>query len=80
MKTVRRQIYDMAAEALDLPVSKFRGDAPWEEYGGDSLAVVEMVLVVQEHYGLTLDGAELGRLKCLDDLVDIVEQKAGKAS
>jgi acyl carrier protein len=75
MKTPRQQIYEMAAEALDVPSDQIRPEAPWEEYGGDSLAVVEMVLAVQEHFQITLQIAELEDMKCLDDLIRLVERR-----
>ena len=75
MKTPRQQIYDMAADALDIPADRIRPEAPWEEYGGDSLAIVELVLTVQEHFHLNLPATELTGLKCLDDLVRVVEGK-----
>ncbi len=78
MKTTRQQIYEMAAEALDVPTGQIQPEAPWEEYGGDSLAVVEMVLSVQEHFRITLQTADLDELKCLDDLVRVVERKLGE--
>ena len=80
MKTARQQIYEMAAEALEVPVGQIRPEAPWEEYGGDSLAVVEMVLSVQEHFRMTLQTADLDELKRLDDLVRVVERKLGGRS
>jgi acyl carrier protein len=75
MKTARQQICGLAAQALDLPAAQIRPEAPWEEYGGDSLAVVEMILSVQEHFRITLQAADLNQLKCLDDLVRVVERK-----
>jgi acyl carrier protein len=75
MKTTREQVLEIAAECLELPAAQVRPDAPWEEYGGDSLAVVEMVLTVQEHFRISLETAELGELKSLNDLVRMVEQK-----
>jgi len=78
MKAPRQQICEMAAEALDVPAGQIRPEAPWEDYGGDSLAVVEMVLSVQEHFRITLQSADLDELKCLDDLVRVVERKLGQ--
>jgi acyl carrier protein len=73
--TTREQILEIAAQSLELPPDQIRPDAPWEEYGGDSLAVVEMVLTVQEHFRISLETPELGELKSLSDLVRMVEQK-----
>jgi acyl carrier protein len=75
MKPAREQICELAAQALELPVAQIRPEAPWEEYGGDSLAIVEVVLSVQEHFRITLQAADLDDLKCLDDLVRVVERK-----
>ena len=75
MKTARQQICELAAQALELPAAQIRPEAPWEEYGGDSMAVVEMVLSVQEHFRIILQAADLDDLKCLDDLVRVVERK-----
>ena len=79
MKTTREQICEMAAEALGLPAGQIRPEAPWEDYGGDSLSVVEIVLSVQENFRITLQTADLDELKCLDDLVRVIERKLGRA-
>ena len=78
MKTTRHQICEIAAQALELPAGQIRPEAPWEDYSGDSLAVVEIVLSVQEHFRITLNTADLDELKCLDDLVRVVERRMGE--
>ncbi|MBZ5619994.1 MAG: acyl carrier protein [Acidobacteriia bacterium] len=78
MKTPRQQIYEMAAEALEVPFDQIRPEAPWEDYGGDSLAIVELVMAVQEHFSISLQAAEMEEMKCLNDLVRAVEQKLGE--
>jgi acyl carrier protein len=57
MKTTRRQILDIAADALGLSAAEIRPEASWEEYGGHSLAIVAMLLTVQEHFRITLETA-----------------------
>jgi acyl carrier protein len=75
MRSARQQIFELAAEALELPAAEIRPEAPWEEYGGDSLAIVEMVLSVQEHFCITLQAADLDAMQSLDDLVKVVERR-----
>jgi acyl carrier protein len=75
MKTTRQRILDIAAEGLGISAAEIQPEAPWEEYGGDSLAIVEMVLTVKEDFGITLKTSELTDLKCLDDLVRLVQRR-----
>ena len=75
VKSTREQVRELAAQALEVPAAQVRPEAPWEEYSGDSLAIVEMVLSVQEHFSITLQTADLDDLQCLDDLVRVVERK-----
>ena len=75
MKTTRQRILDIAAEGLGVSAAEIQPEASWEEYGGDSLAIVEMVLTVQEDFGITLETSELTDLKSLDDLVRLVERR-----
>lgn len=43
----------------------------------DELDMVEVVMKVEEAFGITLDDAEVDQLKTVQDLIDLVERKVG---
>lgn len=79
MTPLRDQIYDLAASVLEVPRDTLHGDAPFESYKADSLAVVEFVFAVQEHFHVDFETAEFDGLRTLDDLVAAVGRKVDSA-
>ena len=47
-------------------------DATLEEIDIDSLDLVELTQVVEESYGIDLDGADFKKVKTVGDMVDLV--------
>jgi len=47
-------------------------DATLEEIDVDSLDLVELTQVVEETYGIDLDGADFKKIKTVGDVVDLV--------
>ena len=69
--TVRNRI----AETLQLPVAKLADDRLLTDIVRESFAMVEMVIDLQEEFGVRLDQAELRQLKTVADLTALVAAK-----
>ena len=69
--TVRHRI----AETLQLPLAKLTDDRLLTDVVAESFAMVEMVIDLQEEFGIRLDQAELKRLKTVADLTALVAAK-----
>lgn len=69
--TVRKRI----AETLQLPLAKLADDRLLTDVVRESFAMVEMVIDLQEEFGVRLDQAELKQLKTVADLTALVAAK-----
>jgi len=69
--TVRNRI----ADTLQLPVAKLADDRLLTDVVRESFAMVEMVIDLQEEFGIRLDQAELKQLKTVADLTALVAAK-----
>jgi acyl carrier protein len=69
--TVRKRI----AETLQLPLAKLADDQLLTDVVRESFAMVEMVIDLQEEFGVRLDQAELKQLKTVADLTALVATK-----
>ena len=69
--TVRNRI----AETLQLPLAKLADDRLLTDIVRESFAMVEMVIDLQEEFGVRLEQAELRQLKTVADLTALVAAK-----
>ena len=69
--TVRKRI----ADTLQLPLAKLADDRLLTDVVRESFAMVEMVIDLQEEFGVRLDRAELKQLKTVADLTALVAAK-----
>ncbi len=49
-----------------------------EDLGIDSIYAVELTLQLEEIYGVVIEYEEIEKLKTVDDIVKLVEQKVGR--
>jgi acyl carrier protein len=64
------------AETLQLPLAKLADDRLLSDVVSESFAMVEMVIDLQEEFGIRLDQAELKKLKTVGDLTALVAAKS----
>ena len=69
--TVRKRI----ADTLQLPLAKLADDRLLSDIVRESFAMVEMVIDLQEEFGVRLEQAELKQLKTVADLTALVAAK-----
>lgn len=50
-------------------------DATLEDIDVDSLDLVELTQVVEESYGIDLDGADFKKVKTVGDMIDLVVER-----
>jgi acyl carrier protein len=70
-ETVRQRI----ADTLQLPLTKLADDRLLTDVVRESFAMVEMVIDLQEEFGVRLEQAELKQLKTVADLTALVAAK-----
>ena len=68
------------ASTLSLPITKLADDRLLTDVVAESFAMVEMVIDLQEEFGVRLEQAELKKLKTVADLTALVAMKSRDAA
>lgn len=67
------------AEQLNVKTDKIKLESRIvEDCGADSLDVVEMLMTVEDNFGVSISDEEAVNLKTVKDIVDLLEKKVKK--
>ncbi|MEV8518799.1 acyl carrier protein [Dyella marensis] len=69
------------ADYIDIPVERLTPETTFESLQLDSLDFIELVFLVEEHVGVSLDGAleDLRhRMLCVGDVIEFAREQAAK--
>jgi len=67
-------IVKIVAEKLNVDKSTVNGNATLEQLGADSLDMVEIIMKLEEQFGIEIDDEEAESLGTLDQVVDYVQK------
>lgn len=71
MKMTLEKIAKIIADTRDMDAAEIKRETSFEEMELDSLDVVEVIMAIEEEFGITIEGAD--ELKTVGELVDMVE-------
>ena len=70
------RIMDLLAKQLRIDVNTLSPDTNIiEDLGADSLDVVEMLMAIEENFGISVSDEEAITLKTISDVADFIESK-----
>jgi acyl carrier protein len=70
------QVMRMLADALHIDDSLIQPDTRLrEDLGIDSLTLLELVMKTENVFGITIEDAELVSIRCVSDVVAIIDRK-----
>lgn len=70
------KIMDLLAKQLRIDVNTLSPETNIiEDLGADSLDIVEMLMAIEENFGITVSDEEAVTLKTLADVADFIEKK-----
>ena len=73
---ISEKVVDMLASQLNLEKAKLVPDARLiEDLGADSLDMVEMLMLVEEEFGISIPDDDAMNLKTVEDIVKYIEAK-----
>ncbi len=76
VESMLERIMDLLAKQLRIDVNTLSPDTNIiEDLGADSLDVVEMLMAIEENFGITVSDEEAITLKTLSDVADFIEKK-----
>lgn len=77
----KEELRKLVAEVLELPAQEVTDDADFNhELGVYSLLVMEVVLRVESHYGVTINESEIEGITSLDRAYELLTAKLQAAS
>ena len=72
------KIRDMLAKQLNLPAEKITLESDVvKELGADSLDVVELLISLEDDYGISIPEDDIVNVKTVKDIVDMIERLNG---
>lgn len=73
---IENQVKDIIAKHLKIEKNQIKRDSEFiKDLGADSLDFVEIVVMIEEKYGLNITDDELNSLKKVSDVVNLVEKR-----
>jgi acyl carrier protein len=76
--SVEQTVYDALAE-MGADRVRFSREATFEDLDVDSLDLVELAQVIEDEYGVALEGDDVKDLKTLGEAIDLVVSRAPAA-
>lgn len=74
---------EILADVLDIDAAEISLDSQFDDFEIDSISVVEMVMRLEEHFGIDIEARRLRSLKRVEELVALLDQlvqaKAGQS-
>ena len=78
MEDIKPRLVELIAINLDIDESRVTDDASFiDDLGADSLDTVELVMALEEEYGIEIDDEEAEVLKTFGDVHKFVLEKIG---
>lgn len=69
------KVCNMLSEQLKIDVSKITPEAEVvKDLGADSLDIVELMMALEDEYGVTLPEGKVETIKTVQDIVDMLEE------
>ena len=74
--TLEEKVIDLIVEQLDVTREECVPEASFiDDLGADSLDLVELVMEMEETFGLTIADSELEKIRTIKDVIDFLKSK-----
>lgn len=69
------KVIDLIAEQLGIEKTKINKDSLIiDDLGADSLDVIEMLMTLEDEYGITIPDDQISQVKTIDDVAKLIEK------
>lgn len=76
MENLETTVKNIVAEQFGLDAKKLSPNDRLDDLGADSLDAVELVLAIEDEYGLNIQDSELETFQTIDDITKYVQSHA----
>lgn len=77
-KDTQDKIIELVVIKLNIDKTKITSDATLQALGADSLDIVELIMRLEDQFGIEINDEDAEQLKTLSDLVDYVHERRKK--
>ena len=73
---VEEKVKSLIASQLNIPVEKVKDNSRLvEDLGADSLDIVEMLMTLEEEFGINIPDEETANMKTVSEIIKVIESK-----
>ncbi len=78
--SIEEIVIELIVEQLDVTREECVPEASFiEDLGADSLDLVELIMAMEENFGIEISDEELQKIRTIQDAVDYIKKKKGLA-
>ncbi len=78
MPSIEEKVIEIIMEQLDVTREECVPEAAFiDDLGADSLDIVELVMAMEENFGIEISDDELMKVRTVQDVVDFIKKKRG---
>lgn len=75
MKSVKKDVYTIIREVLNVDPEKINHNTPWYDLGAESFDLVELIVSLRDHFKLPIRTRDLNSINTLNQLINFIEKK-----
>lgn len=73
------KVKEIISAQINKPVDEIKDDSKIvEDLGADSLDIVEMLMTLEEEFGITIPDEETTKMKTIADVANLIDSKSSK--
>ncbi len=73
------KVKEIISAQINKPVDEIKDDSKIvEDLGADSLDIVEMLMTLEEEFGITIPDEETTKMKTIADVANLIDSKSNK--
>lgn len=77
--SVEEKVIEIIVEKLNVPREQVKPEASFiDDLGADSLDLVELVMAMEEAFGMEISDEEAEKLRTVKDVIEYVKSKTGE--
>ncbi len=78
MSAIEEKVIEIIMEQLDVTREECVPEAAFiDDLGADSLDIVELVMAMEENFGIEITDEELMKIRTVRDVIDFIKKKRG---
>lgn len=79
--SIEEKIIELIVEQLDVTREECVPEASFiEDLGADSLDLVELIMAMEENFGIEISDEELQKIRTIQDVINFIKKKKGLAN